>query len=47
MANRVHLDRPCGRRVRCPEFATPMTWRFLDGFIAVMMIALGASLVLT
>jgi len=24
-----------------------MTWRFLDGFIAVMMIALGASLVLT
>jgi len=24
MANRVHLDRPCGRRVRCPEFATPM-----------------------
>ncbi|MDT5190727.1 MAG: L-lysine exporter family protein LysE/ArgO [Mycobacterium sp.] len=27
--------------------ATPLTWRILDGFIAVMMIALGASLVVS
>jgi L-lysine exporter family protein LysE/ArgO len=35
-----------GARRLAGLFATPMTWRFLDGFIAVMMIALGASLVL-
>jgi hypothetical protein len=43
MADRVHLDRPCGRRDHCPEFATSLPWCI----IAVMMIALGASLVLT
>jgi L-lysine exporter family protein LysE/ArgO len=36
-----------GARRLAGLFATPLTWRFLDGFIAVMMIALGASLVLT
>jgi hypothetical protein len=47
MADRVQLDRPRGRLVHYPQFATPLTWRFLDDFIAMMTIALGASPVLT
>jgi L-lysine exporter family protein LysE/ArgO len=36
-----------GARRLAGLFATPLTWRILDGVIAVTMIALGASLVLT
>jgi L-lysine exporter family protein LysE/ArgO len=34
-----------GARRLAGVFATPRTWRILDAFIAVTMIALGASLV--
>jgi L-lysine exporter family protein LysE/ArgO len=33
-----------GRLLR-PLFARPLTWRILDGAIAVIMLALGASLI--
>jgi L-lysine exporter family protein LysE/ArgO len=36
-----------GARRLAGLFATPMTWRILDGLIAVMMIALGLSLALS
>jgi L-lysine exporter family protein LysE/ArgO len=36
-----------GARRLSRVFATPLTWRVLDGLIAVMMIGLGASLVLS
>jgi L-lysine exporter family protein LysE/ArgO len=36
-----------GARRLAGVFATPWTWRILDGLIAAMMIALGASLVLS
>jgi L-lysine exporter family protein LysE/ArgO len=36
-----------GARRLAGLFATPLTWRILDGLIAVMMIALGASLALS
>jgi L-lysine exporter family protein LysE/ArgO len=36
-----------GARRLAGLFATPLTWRILDGLIAVVMIALGASLVLS
>jgi L-lysine exporter family protein LysE/ArgO len=36
-----------GARRLAGVFATPLTWRILDGLIAAMMIALGASLVLS
>jgi L-lysine exporter family protein LysE/ArgO len=36
-----------GARRLAGLFATPLTWRILDGFIAVTMIALGASLVIS
>jgi L-lysine exporter family protein LysE/ArgO len=36
-----------GARRLAGVFATPLTWRILDGFIAVTMIALGASLVVS
>jgi L-lysine exporter family protein LysE/ArgO len=36
-----------GARRLARLFATPLTWRILDGLIAIMMIGLGVSLVLT
>ncbi|MFG1934366.1 L-lysine exporter [Mycobacterium sp. NPDC048908] len=36
-----------GARRLAGLFATPLTWRILDGLIAVMMIGLGASLALS
>jgi L-lysine exporter family protein LysE/ArgO len=36
-----------GARRLAGLFATPLTWRILDGLIAVMMIALGVSLALS
>ena len=33
-----------GARRLSTFFATPRTWRFLDGFVAATMIALGTSL---
>jgi L-lysine exporter family protein LysE/ArgO len=36
-----------GARRLAGLFATPLTWRILDGLIAVMMIGLGVSLVLS
>jgi L-lysine exporter family protein LysE/ArgO len=36
-----------GARRLAGLFSTPLTWRILDGFIAVTMIALGASLVVS
>jgi L-lysine exporter family protein LysE/ArgO len=36
-----------GARRLAGVFATPLTWRILDGLIAVMMIGLGASLALS
>ena len=38
MARRVSITRPVGDQ---SLFATPLTWRILDGLVAVMMIGLG------